>query len=85
MRLCSHLIRKKGAHVSYIFDRCHGRRHIAISAMAFAQQGGTAQEARAMLDKAVTALKADRDLALVMFNKGRAASGIATSIRSASG
>jgi hypothetical protein len=53
---------------------------IAVSAAAllcvgsvsstFAQQGGTAQEARAMLDKAVAAVKADRDVALGMFNKG---------------
>jgi Single Cache domain 2 len=43
---------------------------VAISATTFAQQGGTAQEARAMLDKAVAAVKADRDLALAMFNKG---------------
>jgi hypothetical protein len=32
--------------------------------------GGTAQEARAMLEKAVAAVKADRDVALAMFNKG---------------
>jgi signal transduction histidine kinase len=39
---------------------------------AFAQQGqlGTAQEARAMLDKAVAAVKADQAVALAMFNKG---------------
>jgi hypothetical protein len=43
---------------------------LAISATAFAQQGGTAQEAKAMLDRAVAALKTDRDLALGMFNKG---------------
>jgi hypothetical protein len=43
---------------------------VAISATAIAQQGGTAQEARAMLDKAVAVVKADRDLALAMFNKG---------------
>jgi hypothetical protein len=45
---------------------------IALSTAVFAQQGqsGTAQEARAMLDKAVAAVKADRDLALGMFNKG---------------
>jgi hypothetical protein len=43
---------------------------VAISAPVFAQQGGTAQEARAMLDKAVAAVKADRDVALAMFNKG---------------
>ena len=45
---------------------------LAISATAFAQQGGTAQEARAMLDKAVAALKADREVALAQFNKGEA-------------
>src|ERR1700733_10959527 len=43
---------------------------VSISAPVFAQQGGTAQEARAMLDKAVAAVKADRDVALAMFNKG---------------
>src|SRR5262245_541434 len=37
---------------------------------AFAQQGGTAEEARAMLDKAVAAVKADKTKALEMFNKG---------------
>jgi hypothetical protein len=39
---------------------------------AFAQQGqsGTADEAKAMLLKAVAAVKADRDVALMMLNKG---------------
>jgi hypothetical protein len=43
-----------------------------VSTGAFAQQGplGTAQEARAMLDKAVAAIKADQAVALGMFNKG---------------
>jgi hypothetical protein len=43
---------------------------VALSAAAFAQQGGTAQEAHTMLDKAVAALKADREVALAQFNKG---------------
>jgi hypothetical protein len=45
---------------------------LTLSAAVFAQQGqlGTAQEARAMLDKAVAALKADQAVALAMFNKG---------------
>jgi signal transduction histidine kinase len=45
---------------------------LTLSAAVFAQQGqtGTAQEARAMLDKAVAAVKADRDVALAIFNKG---------------
>src|SRR5467141_902607 len=45
---------------------------LTLSPAVFAQQGqtGTAQEARAMLDKAVAAVKADRDVALAMFNKG---------------
>ena len=44
----------------------------ALQVTAFAQQGqlGTADEARAMLTKAVAAVKADRDVALGMFNKG---------------
>jgi len=43
---------------------------LMLSAGAFAQQGGTAQEARAMLDKAIAAVKADKTKALDMFNKG---------------
>ena len=43
---------------------------LTLSAAAFAQTGGTPQEARAMLDKAVAAVKADRDVALAMFIKG---------------
>jgi len=36
---------------------------LTLSAAAFAQQGGTAQEARAMLDKAAAAVKADQAVA----------------------
>src|SRR5437016_6323645 len=45
---------------------------LTLSAAVFAQQGqfGTPQEARAMLDKAVAAVKADQAVALAMFNKG---------------
>ena len=45
---------------------------LTLSPAVFAQQGqlGTAEEAKAMLDKAVAAVKADRDVALAMFNKG---------------
>jgi hypothetical protein len=43
---------------------------LTLSAATFAQQGGTAQEARAMLDKAVAAVKADQTVALAMFLKG---------------
>ncbi len=44
---------------------------IALSAAAFAQQtGGTAAEAKAMLIKAIAAVKADKAKALDMFNKG---------------
>ena len=44
---------------------------LALSAAAFAQQGHpTAQEARAMLDKVVAAVKADKTKALDMFNNG---------------
>jgi hypothetical protein len=45
---------------------------IALSTAATAQQAqfGTAREARAMLDKAVAAVKTDRPAALAMFNKG---------------
>ena len=41
-----------------------------LATAAFAQQGGTAQEARAMLDKAVAAVKADQAVALATFLKG---------------
>ena len=44
---------------------------MALSTAAFAQaQFGTAAEAKAMLEKAVTAVKADMEKALAMFNKG---------------
>ena len=44
---------------------------LALSPMAFAQAtGGTADEAKAMLMKAVAAVKADKAKALDMFNKG---------------
>ena len=45
---------------------------LTLSTTVFAQQGqtGTAQEARAMLEKAVAAVKADQAVALAMFNKG---------------
>jgi signal transduction histidine kinase len=43
---------------------------LALSATAFAQQFGTAAEAKAMLMKAVAAVKADKAKALEMFNKG---------------
>jgi Single Cache domain 2 len=43
---------------------------LTLSAAAFAQQGGSPQEARAMLDKAVAAVKADQAVAIAMFLKG---------------
>ena len=43
---------------------------LTLSATAFAQQGGTAEEAKAMLNKAVAAVKADQAVALAMFVKG---------------
>jgi hypothetical protein len=45
---------------------------LSLSGSAFAQQGqlGSADEAKAMLLKAVAAVKADRDVALIMFQKG---------------
>ena len=60
-----------------ILARTHIARAIALIAgaailatAAFAQQGGTAEEAKAMLVKAVAAVKADKNKALDMFNKG---------------
>src|SRR5215467_9693761 len=43
---------------------------LALSAAAFAQQGSSPQEARAMLDKAIAAVKADQAVAIAMFLKG---------------
>jgi hypothetical protein len=43
---------------------------LTLSTNSFAQQLGTADEAKAMLLKAVAALKADRDVTLGMINKG---------------
>src|SRR3954447_22962980 len=42
---------------------------LALSTAAFADQGGTAEEARTMLAKAVAAVKADKSNALDAFNK----------------
>ena len=44
---------------------------MTLSTATFAQaQNGTADEAKAMLGKAVAAVKADQPVALAMFNKG---------------
>jgi hypothetical protein len=45
---------------------------LTLSTVALAQQErfGTAQQARAMLDRAVAAVKADKAVALAKFNKG---------------
>jgi Single Cache domain 2 len=43
---------------------------LTVSAAALAQQGGTEQEARAMLSKAIAAVKADQAVAIAMFLKG---------------
>jgi len=45
---------------------------LTLSTVALAQQGGfgTAQEARAMLEKAVAAVKTNKSTALAMFNNG---------------
>src|SRR5262245_23470180 len=43
---------------------------LTLSTAAFAQQGGSPQEARAMLDKAIAAVKADQVVAIAMFIKG---------------
>jgi signal transduction histidine kinase len=42
----------------------------ALASPVFAQQGGTAEQAKAMLLKAVAAVKADKAKALDEFNKG---------------
>ena len=42
----------------------------AVSALAMAAEYGTAAEAKAMLEKAVAAVKADKAKAIAMFNKG---------------
>jgi hypothetical protein len=50
--------------------RSQSLRRLIISPVAFAQQTGPADEAKAMLIKAVAAVKADKAKALDMFNKG---------------
>ena len=57
---------------------------LTLPAATFAQQGGTAQEAQAMLDKAVAAVKADQPVALAMFLKGEGGFRDRDLIRSAS-
>ena len=54
---------------------------LLLSPIAFAQQtGGTADEAKSMLMKAVAAVKADKAKALDMFTKGEGGFRIATSM-----
>ena len=53
---------------------------LMFSPVAFAQQTGTADEAKAMLIKAVAAVKADKAKALDMFNKGEGGFLIGTSM-----
>ena len=53
------------------------------AASARAADYGTAEEARAMLDKAVAAVKSDKAKALDMFNKGEGGSRTVTSLCSA--
>ena len=55
---------------------------LTFSTGAFAQQGGTPEEARAMLNKAVAAVKADQLVALATFLKGEAGSWTAIFIHS---
>lgn len=43
---------------------------LAVSTVALAQHGGTAAEARAMLNKAIAAVKADQAVAIALFDKG---------------
>jgi hypothetical protein len=43
---------------------------LAASSLAMAAEYGTATEAKAMLEKAVAAVKTDKAKAIVMFNKG---------------
>jgi hypothetical protein len=53
---------------------------LMLSAAAFAQQGGTEQEARAMLSKAIAAVKADPVVAIAMLIKERAGLGTASCV-----
>jgi|SRR5947209_14889605 len=56
--------------LSMIAGAALGSAAILSSTAAIAQQGGTAQEARAMLDKAIAAVKADQVVAIAVFIKG---------------
>jgi hypothetical protein len=59
---------------------------LAIPGATYAEQtGGTATEAKAMLLKAASAIKADREVALAQFNKGEPDSVIVTCMSSANG
>jgi hypothetical protein len=62
---------REGITDAYKLDGATSAAVLVVSAGAFAQQAmGTADDAKAMLMKAVAAVKADRDVALAMFNKG---------------
>ena len=51
---------------------------VSTSASVWAAEFGTAEEAKAMLERAVAAVKEDKAKALDMFNNGEAASRIET-------
>jgi hypothetical protein len=57
---------------------------LTLSATAFAQQNGTADEAKAMLAKTVAAIKADKAKTIELINRVKVGSLIAISIRFAS-
>ena len=63
--------KKEESHATHVYDRCGVGAVLVFSPTTFAQQtGGAAAEAKAMLMKAVAAVKADKAKALDMFNKG---------------
>jgi hypothetical protein len=59
-------------HDTQINDRCrsNNRPHVLTSRFWAARAAGHGPGSQAMLDQAVAAVKADRDVALAMFNKG---------------
>jgi hypothetical protein len=72
MRVAAHVLTGRKSMVrTFIISAASAAVH-TLSSTVFAQQGqlGTTQEAKAMLDKAVAAVKVDQAVALAMFNKG---------------
>jgi Single Cache domain 2 len=69
-RLAAHVLTVEKIHIRTLTIAAATAAVLALSSTAFAQGQGTADEAKAMLAKTVTAIKADKVKTLDLINKG---------------